>query len=65
MQTVKAAFAAAIAVVALVVSLLPGLAAEGSLALTISIDGAIGPASASYVKDALAKAAERHAESAG
>ena len=35
---------------------------NGGLALTISIDGAIGPASASYVKDALAKATERHAE---
>jgi membrane-bound serine protease (ClpP class) len=59
---VKAALVAAIAIVALVVSLLPGLAEEsGTLALTISIDGAIGPASASYVKDALAKAGERHA----
>ena len=63
MQTVKAAFVAAIAIVALVVSLLPGLAEEnGSLALTISIDGAIGPASANYVKDALARASERRAE---
>jgi membrane-bound serine protease (ClpP class) len=62
-QTVKAALVAAIAIVALVVSLLPGLAEEsGNLALTISIDGAIGPASASYVKDALAKAGERRAE---
>jgi hypothetical protein len=62
-QTVKAALVAAIAIVALVVSLLPGLAEEsGSLAQTISIDGAIGPASASYVKDALARAGERRAE---
>lgn len=62
-QTVKAALVAAIAIVALVVSLLPGLAEESrSLALTISIDGAIGPASASYVKDALARAGERRAE---
>lgn len=62
-QTVKAALVAAMAIVALVVSLLPGLAEEsGSLALTISIDGAIGPASASYVKDALARAGERRAE---
>jgi membrane-bound serine protease (ClpP class) len=62
-QTVKAALVAAIAVVALVVSLLPGLAEEsGRLALTISIDGAIGPAAASYVKDALARAGERRAE---
>jgi membrane-bound serine protease (ClpP class) len=61
-QTVKATLVAAIAIVALVVSLLPGLAEEsGSLALTISIDGAIGPASASYVKDALVKASERRA----
>ena len=63
MRIVKAALVAAIAIVALVVSLLPGLAEEsGSLALTISIDGAIGPASASYVKDALARAGERRAE---
>jgi len=62
-RIVKAALVAAIAIVALVVSLLPGLAEEsGSLALTISIDGAIGPASASYVKDALARAGERRAE---
>jgi membrane-bound serine protease (ClpP class) len=62
-RTVKAALVAAIAIVALVVSLLPGLAEESnSLAMTISIDGAIGPASASYVKDALAQAGERHAE---
>ncbi|WP_027577923.1 nodulation protein NfeD [Bradyrhizobium sp. Ai1a-2] len=63
MQTVKAAFVAAITVVALVVSLLPGSAEESSrVALTVSLDGAIGPASASYVKDALVKAAERRAE---
>jgi membrane-bound serine protease (ClpP class) len=62
-QTVKAALVAAILVVALVVSLPPAFAGEnGSLALTISIDGAIGPASASYVKDALVKAGERRAE---
>ncbi len=62
MHTVKAALVAAIAIVALLVSLLSGWAEEsGSLALTISIDGAIGPASASYVKDALAKAGERDA----
>jgi membrane-bound serine protease (ClpP class) len=62
-QTVKVVLVAAIAVVALVVSLLPSLAeGSGGLALTISIDGAIGPASASYVKDALAKAGQRHAE---
>ena len=62
MQTVKAAFIATITIVALIVSLLPGLAEEsGTLTLTISIDGAIGPASASYVKDALARAGQRHA----
>jgi membrane-bound serine protease (ClpP class) len=62
-QTVKAALIAAIAVVALVVSLLPGSAEENrSVALTIPLDGAIGPASASYVKDALVKAGERRAE---
>ncbi|WFU20516.1 nodulation protein NfeD [Bradyrhizobium sp. CB3481] len=35
---------------------------DGKLALTISVDGAIGPATARYVKDALTKAAERRAE---
>jgi len=50
-------------VVALVIFHLPALAdGSGRLAMTISIDGAIGPASASYVRDALAKAGERHAE---
>ncbi|MGF6307056.1 membrane-bound serine protease (ClpP class) [Bradyrhizobium sp. i1.8.4] len=63
MQTFKAALVVAAILVALVVSIRPGTAADNSrLALTISIDGAIGPASASYVKDGLAKAAERHAE---
>jgi membrane-bound serine protease (ClpP class) len=62
-RIVKAALVAAIPVVALIVSLPPAFAGEdGSLAMTISIDGAIGPASASYVKDALVKAGERHAE---
>src|SRR5262249_34946025 len=62
-QTVKAALVAAIGVVALVVSLLPALAGENeNLALTVSIDGAIGPAAANYVKDALATAAGRRAE---
>lgn len=50
MQTVKGGLVAAIAVVALVVSLLSAAAGESdSLALTISIDGAIGPAAGSYV----------------
>ncbi|GKQ54678.1 nodulation protein NfeD [Bradyrhizobium sp. Ce-3] len=63
MQTLKAALVVATVLVALVVSIGPGTAADNNrLALTISIDGAIGPASASYVKDGLAKAAERHAE---
>ena len=63
MQTVQAALIAATAVVALIVSPLPGSAEEnGHLALSISIDGAIGPATAGYVKDALAAAAERRAE---
>jgi membrane-bound serine protease (ClpP class) len=62
-QTVKATLVAAIAVVTLLASLLSAPAGENDgLALTISIDGAIGPATASYVKDALAAAAERHAE---
>ncbi|MGY4226229.1 membrane-bound ClpP family serine protease [Bradyrhizobium sp. USDA 4503] len=61
--TFKAALVVATVLVALVVSIRPGPAADNShLALTISIDGAIGPAAASYVKDGLAKAAERHAE---
>ncbi|WBL75536.1 nodulation protein NfeD [Bradyrhizobium xenonodulans] len=63
MQTMKAALVAAIGVVALICCLLPSSAEEnGRLALVVSIDGAIGPASASYVKEALAKAAERRAE---
>ncbi|MCP3374024.1 NfeD family protein [Bradyrhizobium cajani] len=63
MQTMKAALVAAISAVALICCLLPSSAEEkGRLALIVSIDGAIGPASASYVKEALAKASERHAE---
>ena len=62
-QTMKAALVAAIGVVALICCLLPGSAEERSrLALIVSIDGAVGPASASYVKEALAKARERRAE---
>jgi membrane-bound serine protease (ClpP class) len=62
-QNVQASLLAAIAAVALTASPLSALAAERSnLALTISIDGAIGPATSGYVKDALAKAAERRAE---
>jgi membrane-bound serine protease (ClpP class) len=59
----KAALVAAVGVVALICCLLPSSAEEnGRLALVVSIDGAIGPASASYVKEALAKASERRAE---
>ncbi|MBB4373589.1 membrane-bound serine protease (ClpP class) [Bradyrhizobium sp. cir1] len=63
MQTMKAALVAAITVAALTCYLLPSSAEEsGRVALIVSIDGAIGPASASYVKEALAKASERRAE---
>lgn len=63
MQIIKAALVAAIAFVALLLCFLPGSAEEGGRrALTVTIDGAIGPASAAYVKDALGKAAERRAE---
>jgi membrane-bound serine protease (ClpP class) len=49
-QTVQAALVAAVVAVALVVSPPPASAGESSkLALTISIDGAIGPATAGYV----------------
>jgi membrane-bound serine protease (ClpP class) len=62
-QIVQAALVAAIEAATLVVSPLPAPAGEkSSVALTISIDGAIGPAAASYVKDALTRAAERRAE---
>jgi membrane-bound serine protease (ClpP class) len=63
-QTVQATLVAAAAAVALVVSSLSASAGENNskLALTISVDGAIGPATARYVKDALTKASERHAE---
>ncbi len=64
MQTVRATLVAAAAAVALVVSSLAASAGENDskLALTVSVDGAIGPATARYVKDALTKASERHAE---
>jgi membrane-bound serine protease (ClpP class) len=63
-QHVQATLVAAAAAVALVVSSLSASAGENNskLALTISVDGAIGPATARYVKDALTKASERHAE---
>ncbi|MBR1167029.1 NfeD family protein [Bradyrhizobium sp. DASA03005] len=63
MQTMKAALVAAITVVALICCLLPSSAEESKrVALVVSIDGAIGPASASYVREALASASERRAE---
>lgn len=63
MWIMKVALIVAIGVVALALSLPPGAAEEnGRLALTVTIDGAIGPASASYVKEALATAAARRAE---
>nr|WP_249788921.1 nodulation protein NfeD [Bradyrhizobium sp. BRP19] len=59
----KAALVAAITVVALICCLLPSSAEESKrVALVVSIDGAIGPASASYVREALATASERRAE---
>ena len=60
-QTLKAALVATIMAVSLC---LASAAAEESdrLALTISIDGGIGPAAASYVRTALATAAARRAE---
>src|SRR5438874_11855042 len=59
----KAALVAAIGIVAFLFCLLPGSAEENRrLALIVTIDGAIGPASASYVKEALVKAGERRAE---
>jgi membrane-bound serine protease (ClpP class) len=63
-QTVRATLVAAAAAVALVVSSLAVSAGEANskLALTVSVDGAIGPATARYVKDALTKASERRAE---
>lgn len=63
MWIMKAALIAAIGVVALALCLVPDVAEEnGRLALTVTIDGAIGPASASYVKEVLATAAARRAE---
>ncbi|MEH2528365.1 MULTISPECIES: NfeD family protein [unclassified Bradyrhizobium] len=64
MQTVRATLVAAAAAVALGVSPLAASAGEANskLVLTVSVDGAIGPATVRYVKDALTKASERHAE---
>lgn len=63
METAKTALVAVIALVVLVTSHCPAAAEESDRrALTISIDGAIGPAAASYVRAGLATAAERRAE---
>ncbi|MDE5453726.1 nodulation protein NfeD [Bradyrhizobium sp. CSA112] len=64
MQTVQATLVAAAAAVVMAVSPVAASAGENNskLALTISVDGAIGPATARYVKDALTKASERRAE---
>ncbi|MGY3291337.1 membrane-bound ClpP family serine protease [Bradyrhizobium sp. LM3.6] len=63
MQTMKAALVATIGIVACLFYLLPGSAEENRpLAITVTIGGAIGPASASYLKEALVKAGERRAE---
>lgn len=63
MQTVQATLTAAITAAALVFSPLSASTEEsGKLVLTIAIDGAIGPATTGYVKDALATARERHAD---
>ncbi|MGO4664868.1 NfeD family protein [Bosea sp. 2RAB26] len=64
MQTVQATLVAAIAAAALAFSPLSAAATgeNSRAALIISVDGAIGPATAGYVKDALAKANERRAE---
>lgn len=53
---------AALVAVALIFPLSVAAGETGPQALTISIDGAIGPATAGYVKEALAKGAARHAE---
>jgi membrane-bound serine protease (ClpP class) len=61
-RTVQAALVAAIAAALLVISPTPVSGTENSkLVLTIAIDGAIGPATAGYVEDALANANERRA----
>ena len=64
MQTVRATLVAAALAVALVVSPLAASAGEpnSKLVLTVSVGGAIGPATVRYVKDALTKASERNAE---
>lgn len=63
MQIVQATLAAAIGAAALVFTPLPASTEEtGKLVLTILIDGTIGPATATYVRDALVKAGERHAD---
>ena len=55
-------FAAAVAAAAILSSLSPAQTAAGRVALSIAIDGAIGPASSRQLKQALNVAAERKAE---
>jgi membrane-bound serine protease (ClpP class) len=62
-QIVQATLTAAIGAAALVFTPLPASTEEtGKLVLSIVIDGTIGPATATHVKDALVKAGERHAD---
>ena len=63
MKMVQAALAAAIAAVVQFASLtFPSAEEGGRSALMIEIDGAIGPATARYVKEALTTAGERRAD---
>ena len=64
MNLARAALLAAALVAALSAILSPAAeeSGEAGLALTVEIDGAIGPATAKYVKESLEIAVERHAE---
>lgn len=57
-----ALFAAAVIAAAVLCSFSPARTAEGRVALSIAIDGAIGPASTRQLKEALSVAAKRDAE---